>query len=419
LLALCRKGLIDEFLAGLTPAELQLLVHDWPVWARDDQLEPPGDWTTWLLLGGRGAGKTRAGAEWVRAVASAGDAAGSPPRIALVGEALADVRRVMVEGPSGILAVHRTRERPVFEPTLRRLRWPGGAVAELYSADRPDSLRGPQFSAAWCDETAKWRHPGATWDMLQFALRLGERPRQVVTTTPRPIALLKRLIEDGQTVVTRSTTHDNAANLAPAFIDAVIGRYSGTRLGRQEIDAEILDDNPHALWSRGLIERCRIETAPPLGRIVVGVDPPVTGTGRSDACGIVIAGRAEDGRISVLADETVEAAKPHEWAQRAVAAYHRFDADALVVEVNQGGDLVRAVIAQVDASVAIREVRATRGKWLRAEPVAAAYERAMVHHVGAFAALEGTAPTGWMRWCGRSPISWPARPSRASAKSEK
>ncbi len=347
-------------------------------------------WTTWLIVGGRGAGKTRAGAQWVR-----GLALGEPPyagerarRIALVGETAAEVRDVMIEGVSGLLAVHVRGERPTWSPSLRRVEWSNGAVAQAFSAEDPESLRGPQFHAAWCDELAKWRQAEATFDMLQFGLRLGERPQQVITTTPRPLSLLKRLLADPASAVTHAATFVNARNLAPAFVDTVLARYRGTRLGRQEIEGEIVEDRPDALWSRAMIEACRIEAAPALARIVVAVDPPASASKRADACGLVAAGRAENGIIYVLADATVAGLSPAGWAAKAIALWRRLCADALVVEVNQGGDMVRAVIGEADRSVPVTAVRARRGKWLRAEPVAALYEQGKVKHAGCFPALE-------------------------------
>ncbi|GAF92809.1 unnamed protein product, partial [marine sediment metagenome] len=257
-----------------------------------------------------------------------------------------------------------------------------------FSAEDPESLRGPQFSHAWCDELAKWRYAENCWDMLQFSLRLGENPRQVVTTTPRPIPLLKRLLDDASCVVTRAATDKNTANLAPGFLETIVARYQGTRLGRQELDAEILEDRPDALWPRALIEKCRVHKLPPLGRIIVAVDPPITSSKNSDACGIIVAGLDEDERAYVMRDATLEQAAPLEWAQAVVDAYHRIKADRVVAEVNQGGEMVAAMIAQIDASVPVRMVRATRGKWLRAEPVAALYEQGRVAHAGAFPELE-------------------------------
>jgi phage terminase large subunit-like protein len=364
--------------------ELAFFNKNWTSFAHDHQREPLIDWRTWLILGGRGAGKTRAGAEWVRDVARDGQA-----RIALVGETEHDVREVMIEGVSGVLAVHADDKRPQWIPTRRRLEWSNGAVAEAFSAEQPDSLRGPQFSHAWCDELAKWRQAEAAFDNLQFALRLGTRPRQLVTTTPRPISLLKRLMADPATVLTRAATQDNAWHLSAAFIDHVQARYGGTRLGRQEIDGEIIEERSDALWSRAGLESARVLQAPAnLMRIIVAVDPPVSSTQRADACGLIAAGMAEGGMIYVLADDTCAGLSPQAWASKAVALYHRLAADSLVVEVNQGGDLVRAVIREVDRSVPVREVRATRGKWLRAEPVAQLFEQGRVKLAGAFPELE-------------------------------
>ncbi len=384
---------------GLSAAQRRSLKHDWQLWARDDQLPPVATahgepWTTWLILGGRGAGKTRAGSEWVRAMALGQAPIATVParRIALVGQSLHDVQAVMVEGESGLLAVHDKSERPEFTPSRRLLTWPNGTVAQLFSAEEPDSLRGPQFHAAWCDELAKWRYPEKVWDMLQFALRLGEQPRQVVTTTPRAVPALKKIMTERSTVISRSRTADNRANLAPAFLKTVVAKYQGTRLGRQELDGELVEDRADGLWRRHTIERYRLAQPPAMTRIVVAVDPPVTSGKRSDECGIIVAGLASSDagapRAIVLADRTVAAAAPLSWAKAAVTAYHIYEADALVAEVNQGGDLVATVIHQVDRDIPVRSVRATRGKWVRAEPVSALYEQGRVSHVGRLDALE-------------------------------
>ncbi|MGE0522447.1 MAG: DNA-packaging protein [Variibacter sp.] len=352
---------------------------------------PAGEpWTTWLALGGRGAGKTRAGAEFVRSLVLGLAPYATRPhgRIALVGETLHDVREVMIEGVSGLLRVHPRDKRPIWVSSRRRLEWPNGAIGYAFSADDPESLRGPQFDAAWADELAKWRHADATFDMLQFGLRLGERPRQVITTTPRPTILIKRLIADPSTVVTRAGTAANARNLSAAFLSAVVKRYAGTRLGRQELDGEVIEERNDALWSRAMIEAARAPATPPLPRIVVAVDPPASSGKRADACGIVAAGRAEDGAIYVLADESAGGLSPSAWAAKAIALWRRLAADALVVEVNQGGEMVRSVIGAIDASVPVTSVRAHRGKWLRAEPVASLYEQGRVKHAGVFPALE-------------------------------
>jgi phage terminase large subunit-like protein len=377
-------------LSRLQQNELEYIAHSWEIFARAHQRPPAraqggSDWTTWLLIGGRGAGKTRTGAEWVRGLV-AGDAPVSP--IALIGETEHDVREVMIEGTSGILASYGRGERPTWTSSRRRLQWRNGAIAYAYSAEDPDSLRGPQFAAAWGDELAKWRHAEATFDMLQFGLRLGERPRQVITTTPRPISLLKRLLKDPNAAVTRAATIANACNLAPAFLETVVGRYAGTRLGRQELDGELIEERPDALWSRGVIESCRVEAAPELQRIVVAVDPPASAGAEAAACGLVAVGRAENGVLFVIADETVAGMSPAGWATKAIALWRRLTADALVAEINQGGDMVRSVLAQVDASVPVIGVRAYRGKYLRAEPVAALYEQSRIKHVGVFPALE-------------------------------
>jgi phage terminase large subunit-like protein len=387
-------GALEELAKLLKPTEIQTLAA-WPLWCLPHQHPPatanPNDlWRIWLLLGGRGAGKTRAGSEFVRGMALGELPFAQKPvgRIALVGETYADVRDVMIEGVSGILASHHDSERPVWTSSRRRLEWPNGAIAMAFSAEDPDALRGHQFEAAWCDELAKWSNPDATWDMLQFGLRLGKHPRQMVTTTPRPLPLLKRLMADPESVISRARTVDNAANLSPAFVASITACYAGSRLGRQELDGEIIEDRADALWTRVMIEASRTHGAPALERIVVAVDPPATSTQRADACGLVVAGRDEMGVIYVLAEESVQGLRPAEWAAKAVALFHRYEADALVVEVNQGGDMVGSVICEVDPSVPVTSVRATRGKYLRAEPVAALYEQGRVHHVGAFPALE-------------------------------
>lgn len=340
-------------------------------------------WTTWLMLGGRGAGKTRLGAEWVRSLVQGHHGPPLARHIALVGETEHDVREVMIEGPAGLMRTAPRRERPQYTSSRKRLVWKNGAIGYVFSAEDPDQLRGPQFDAAWCDELAKWKNPDAVFDMLQFGLRLGERPRQLVTTTPRPIALIKRLLEDPRTAVTRASTHANRAHLAPAFFDAVIGRYGGTQLGRQEIDGEVIEERAGALWKRDVIERARVGEAPPLRRIVVGVDPPASAQEGADICGIVAAGIAEDGIVYVLADESEGRLSPAAWATKAIALYRRLEADAIVAEVNMGGDMVVQVFRQVDRTVPVRQVRATRGKFTRAEPVAALYSQGKVRHVGA------------------------------------
>jgi len=385
----------EKFLSSLSPNALGSLPYLFEFWAHPHQLPPEGNWRSWVVLGGRGAGKTRAGAEWVRAEVEgpvAGDA-GRSRRIALVGETLEQVRNVMVFGDSGILACSPPDRRPVWEESRRRLVWPNGAEAQAFSAHDPERLRGPQFDAAWCDELGKWRNAEATWDMLQFALRLGERPRQVVTTTPRKLDVLKVILDNATTVTTRAKTEENAAFLAASFLEAVRARYDGTRLGRQELDGELLADLDGALWSGEMLDRAVRERDVTPGRVVVAVDPPVTGHAGSDSCGIVVVGAATDGppsdwRAVVLEDATVHRASPMVWARAAVAAFHAHGAERIVAEVNQGGDLVEQVVRQVDPLVPFRAVRASRGKVARAEPVAALYEQDRVTHRPGLGMLE-------------------------------
>jgi phage terminase large subunit-like protein len=354
-------------------ANCQRYRQDWSRNGRDEQRPPDGDWRVWLLMGGRGSGKTRAGAEWVQELA-AGKAARPGLRIALVAETLGDAREVMIDGVSGICRIAR-RNRPDFESSRRRLVWPNGTVAQVFSSEDPESLRGPQFDFAWCDELGKWKHGQETWDMLQFALRLGHHPRALVTTTPRPVPVLKALIADPGTTTRRIRTSDNTANLAPGFLSAMTGRYGGTRLGRQELDGEMIEDREDALWSRAGIEALKLRETGPLGRIVVGVDPPA-GMGRESCCGIIVAGLDRSGRGVVLADCSVEGASPAGWAAAVVRAHKRFDADRIVAEVNQGGDMVSAVLRGIDAQLPVtskgiaRKVAAggTGGGTLRAGP---------------------------------------------------
>jgi phage terminase large subunit-like protein len=383
--ACARRALLSE----LSEAEAAALLYDWRFWAQPKQLVPEGAWTTWLVLAGRGFGKTRCGAEWVRAMACGATplGPGACRRLALVAETAADARDVMVEGESGILAVHPPAFRPAYAPSKRRLTWPNGAAATLYNAVEPDQLRGPQHDAAWADELAKWRYARETWDTLQFGLRLGARPRQVVTTTPRPIKVLREIMARPGTVVTRGATRENTANLAPGFLERIVSAYGGTRLGRQELEAEILDDAPGALWTRDRIEALRVRAAPALERIVVAVDPAASSGEDSDETGIVVAGVSQGGHGYVLADESLRGS-PDAWGRAAVAAHHRWQADRIVGEVNNGGEMVEHVIRTVDRSAPYKAVRESRGKAARAEPVAALDEQGRVHHVGAFPELE-------------------------------
>mgnify|MGYP003531811726 FL=1 len=366
-------------------AAVEAVRFDWSRRARPDQLTPADGalpWRVWLLLAGRGFGKTRTGAEHIRAKV----ASGAAKRIALVARSAADVRDVIVEGESGLLAVSHPSERPTWEPSKRRLTWPNGAIATTYSADEPDQLRGPQHDYAWADELAAWRYPDA-WDQLLFGLRLGADPRVIVTTTPRPTPIIRALVTSPTTHVTRGRTRDNAANLAPGFLDAIVARFEGTRLGRQELDGEILDDNPGALWKRDGIDAARVSQAPDLRRIVVGVDPAVTANAASDETGIIVAGLGFDGRYYVLGDYSGRYS-PDQWASRVVKAYRDHKADRVIAERNQGGDLVEQNLRTVDRTLPVTTVHAKRGKALRAEPVSSLYEQGRVSHVGALAALE-------------------------------
>ncbi len=367
---------------SLTPTDADEFNYDWSRWARVSQRPPPGDWRVWLLLAGRGFGKTRTGAELVRTRVGAHTAR----RIALVAPTAADARDVMVEGESGLLAIAPPWDRPLYEPSKRRLTWPNGAVATMFSADEPERLRGPQHDFAWCDELAAWRYPEA-WDMLMFGLRLGDDPRAIVTTTPRPTKPIRALLADPKVVVTRGTTAENRANLAPAFLDQIVRRYQGTRLGRQELEAEMLDDMPGGLWQRGIIEATRTRTLPELSRVVVAIDPAVSASEDADETGIIVAGRDADGHGYVLADASGRYA-PAEWARIAIAAYGAHQADRVVAEINNGGEMVEATLRMIDPNVPFSAVRATRGKVARAEPVAALYEQGRIHHIGAFPQLE-------------------------------
>ncbi len=364
-------------------------------WALEHQLPPEGDWRTWVIMGGRGAGKTRAGAEWVRAQVEGARPldAGRCERLALVGETFDQVREVMIFGESGIMACSPPDRRPEWQATRKRLIWPNGATAQAFSAQDPEALRGPQFDGAWVDELAKWKRARETWDMLQFGLRLGEDPRVCVTTTPRNVGVLTDLLAQDSTVLTQAATEANSAYLAQSFLDEVRARYAGTRLGRQELDGLLLEEAEGALWTSAGLEAARLPAAPELDRVLVAVDPPVTGSADADECGIVVAGavtqgNVQDWRAYVLADFSVAAASPAGWARAAIRAMELYGAERLVAEVNQGGDLVAQVIRQVDPLVPVKTVHASRGKAARAEPVAALYEQGRVHHLPDLGALE-------------------------------
>jgi phage terminase large subunit-like protein len=396
----------DRVVAQLSPEEQQQVAYLWEVWARPNQLPPDacachaGDWLVWLILAGRGFGKTRSGAEAVRIWAESGKV----ERITLAAQKKDDIRGVMLEGESGLIPMSPPWFRPKLIWSKRELHWPNGCIATLISADDPDSFRGPQHEKAWADELAKWKDPEA-WDQLLFGLRLGKKPQVVVTTTPKPTPLIKELAKDPTTHVTKGSTYDNRENLAKVFFDKVIKAYEGTRVGRQELNAEILEDNPNALWNMAQIERLRVDEHPDLSRIVVAIDPAVTGKTTSDESGIITAGvgpcrckcRGRDDKPEAhgfILDDLSGIYTPDGWARRAVNAYRKHKADRIVAEVNNGGDLVEVNIRTVDQHASYKAVHASRGKRIRAEPVAALYEQGKVHHVGPFAKLEDEL-TGW------------------------
>lgn len=370
------------------------LNYDWKFWARQNQIAPEGPWSTWLILAGRGFGKTRCGAETIRSLVCGTTplSAGQCKRIALVAETASDARDVMVEGESGLLAVHPPSFKPLYEPSKRRITWPNGAIATLYNATEPDQLRGPQHDGAWCDELAKWQYCQETWDQLQFGLRLGDHPRTVVTTTPRPLPLIRRLVADPNVAVTRGATWDNAANMPASFIREIEEKYGGTRLGRQELEGEILNDIPGALWNREMIDTHRLKEAPAdLLRVIVAVDPATSNNEGSDENGVVVVGLARDAdgyaRGYILEDASLKGS-PEAWSRVAVRMFRKWSADKIVAEKNQGGDMVLSIIRAADRSVPVTLVHASRGKHVRAEPVSALYEQGRVHHCGRFDKLE-------------------------------
>jgi len=363
------------------------LLHEWSFWANEAQLPPDGDWRFWLIMGGRGSGKTRAGAEWLRAQAESGGRG----RFALVGPTYADVRDVMIEGESGLLAIAPKACRPVFEISRQRLVWPNGAQAFAFSAESLEGLRGPQFHAAWCDEFCVWKNGETVLSTLDMALRLGDAPRVVITTTPRANPAMRSLLRSPDLAMTHMSTRDNLANLAPGFWGAVTRRYGGTALARQELEGELIEDAPGALFTRDLIEARRIypQHLPELRRVVVAVDPSAGAGGkRNDECGIVIAGLGKDGRAYVLGDWSLKANGPSDWAQKAMRAFEHFEADCILAEANQGGEMVRTVLGREGPAAAVQLVHAARGKATRAQPVAYCYQRGEVSHAGAFPELE-------------------------------
>lgn len=375
-----RRAKISEF----SPEEAEAILYDWECWARPNQLIPSGDWRYWLVQAGRGFGKTRIGAETVRIWARDFEF------VNLIGATADDARDIMVEGESGIMAICPRNERPAYVSSKRQLQWPNGSVSLIFTADEPDRLRGKQHYKLWCDELAVWRY-AESWDQAMFGLRLGKNPQAVVTTTPRPIQMIRDLLKDPNTYATRGTTYDNRANLADAFLAKIITKYEGTRLGRQELNAELLEDNPNALWKREWIDAHRMgaEYMPSLARIVVAIDPAVTSNEDSDETGIVVVGRDYQSppHFYVLADlSCIET--PKGWGTIAVAAFKNYRADKIIGEANNGGDLVEANIRNVSPDVPFRSVHASRGKEKRAEAVAGLWEQGRVHHLGSFPILE-------------------------------
>jgi len=382
-----------KWFGSLSDAEAEAIVHDWEFWARRNQLEPNDrPWVNWLVLAGRGFGKTRVGSEHVRKWVK------HFPIVNLIGPTAADVRDVMVEGigaGSAIMEVCRRDERPVYEKSNRRLVWPNGAISLLFSAEEPERLRGPQHMKVWCDELAAWKYPDEAWEQMEFGLRLGRNPQVVITTTPKPTKLIQALAMSPDTFVTHGSTYDNKANLAKKFYEKIICKYEGTRLGRQELNAELLDDRPGALWTLQAIDADRVRQCPPvLTRVVVGVDPAVTSGDDSAEWGIVVvgAGPSPNGEVwpphFYVIDDLSRKLSPNEAAQLVVHGYRMHKADRIVAEVNNGGDLVEAILRNVDHGFAYKAVHASRGKLTRAEPISGLYEQHRVHHVGAFGLLE-------------------------------
>lgn len=378
----------DALFASLADEEIEELEHDWGFWGRPKQQMPTGDWFGWLILAGRGYGKTRTGSEGIKKWVD--ESWDNPIRIAGIAETKGDARDVMVEGDSGILSVFPDDRKPKYEPSKRRLTWPNGTQMFLFSGDEPDQLRGPQFHKAWVDELAKFKYPDEAWDMLEFGLRLGEHPQVIITTTPRPIPLIKTLVTDPDVVITRGSSYENYNNLAEKYIKRVIKKYEGTRLGRQELLAEILSDAPGAQWTEAILERSRRKRLPQLTRIGIGVDPAVTANeDTSDKTGLIAAGIGVDGHGYVFAEGSA-VLTPRGWARRAVTLYDKYGADIMVGEVNNGGDLVEVNIRTIDTKkrVHFKKVRASRGKHVRSAPIASLFEQDRIHILGSMPELE-------------------------------
>lgn len=366
---------------SLTEEEAELLAYDWDWYARPNQRFPTDPYTYLLVLAGRGFGKTRFGSEWTK------DKVKTNKYVNLMGATSQDARDIMVEGESGILSVCNKYDRPTYKKTDGRLEWPNGAISLIFSADEPERLRGKQHMKLWADELAAWRYPDS-WDQAMFGLRLGDNPQACITTTPRPTKIIKELMNDKATIIIRGSTYDNKTNLAKSFFDKIVSKYEGTRLGRQELNAEMLDKNENALWNHIMLDLTRVKSYDgDYSRVVVAIDPAVTSNENSDLTGIVVVGKGEDGHYYLIEDLTMMG-KPSEWANVAIKAYHKYNADRIIAETNNGGDLVEEVIRNIDRNVSYSKVTATRGKMLRAEPISALYEQSKVHHIGMFKDLE-------------------------------
>jgi len=381
-----------EAIMAASEAQADAINRDWPSWARENQLPPAGDWRVWLVMAGRGFGKTRCGAEWVR------ERIKRYPLVNIIGATADDARDVMVQGESGILAICSDHERPIYRKSERTLLWPNGAQTLIFTADEPERLRGKQHMGLWADELAAWRRPEA-WDQAMLGLRLGDDPRAVVTTTPRPTPLIRRMVDDPDTHLTRGSTYDNIANLAPQFVDQIVRRYEGTRLGRQELNAELLLDVPGALWTLAMFDERR--DAPDMVRVVVAIDPAASSNEDSDETGIIVAGQGIDGDWYVLADRS-GIFSPNDWAKRAIAAYDEFAADKIIAEVNNGGEMVGATVRTVRKTIPFKPVHASRGKAIRAEPIASLYTDRHVWHTQPFDTLEDQL-VSWTPDSGKSP----------------
>ena len=374
----------EEYIMNLELSELFYITYTWESgWARENQCEPLGNWIYWLILAGRGWGKTYTASQWIRKRIDNLES----KHIALVAPRAADIRDIMIEGQSGILEVFPPHQRPLYEPSKRRITFYTGATAITYSGDEPDQLRGPNIDSFWCDELASCRYQKEIMDMLSFCLRIGKNPRGIITTTPRPTKTIKDLVKDLNVHITRGTTYENRDNLSPVFFSTIIEKYEKTRIGQQEIYGKILDDNPKALWKSGQIEDSRVSKHPELRRIVIGVDPAITSNKNSDETGIIAVGKGTDSHFYVLDDKSCRET-PAKWGKEVIAVYYKLKADRVIAEVNQGGDMVEYIIKGIDPHISYKSVRATRGKQLRAEPIAALYEQNRVHHVGTFPDLE-------------------------------